>query len=280
MIQLGSCKLDTRLSKKQFDHLCDLVYSLSGIHLHSGKESLVVARVGKRLRNLNINSFEEYLDYLNRDQSSEEIVQLLDVITTNVTSFFREPSPLETMRKEMVNWHKEGVKRFRIWSAACSTGEEPYSIAITLEETEGVRMLDWKILATDISTKALNTAIRGQYSVERMSNVPKHFKVKYFDEIYERGEKRYQVKALLRNRVVFRRLNLAAPPFPMNGPFHAVFCRNVMIYFDDMVRRKLIEEIWNMLVPGGLLCVGASESLSAMFIQQRCYEPSVYRKSK
>jgi chemotaxis protein methyltransferase CheR len=266
------------LTRDQFRQLASLVYSLSGIHLAEGKESLVMARIGKRLRHLKLSSFQEYLDFVDRDQTRDELIRLIDVITTNVTSFFREPGPIEVMHREMLNWAKAGKRRFRLWSAACSTGEEPYSLAMAIAEDEFLNPLDWKILATDISTRALERAASGCYSLEQMAKIPAHLRIKYFSP-YEQGrESGFQVKPILQNRVVFRPINLSAPPFPMTGPLEVVFCRNVMIYFDDIVRKRLIEEIWKLLSPNGLLCVGASESLSAMFLHKRCFAPSVYRK--
>ena len=270
---------EVHLGKKQFEELCNIVYSLAGISLQTGKESLVAARVSKRLRFLKIPTFEGYLSYLAKDQTGEEIVQLLNVITTNVTQFFREPGPIDHLRELLPEWVKAGQKRFRFWSAACSTGEEPYSMAMTISEVLGFSEFDWKILATDISTKALHIAEEGTYPQERTLQIPPMLRQKYFTVSRDPNSKQYSIKPMVKDRIVFKRLNLSTPPFPMTGPLDAVFCRNVMIYFDNEVRKRLIEEIIKLLKPGGFLYVGSSESLAGMLVSMPSVGPSIYQKS-
>ncbi len=267
-----------QISPKTFQKFRDLVYERSGISLGPGKESLVAARVGKRMRALGLTVYEDYLAHVQRDQTGEEIVLLLDAISTNVTSFYREGAHFEMLSGLMEKWIGQGQRRFRFWSAACSTGEEPYTMAITLREALGGRPADVRILATDISTRALGRAIEGVYEAEKVAPIPLQVRNRYFDMVREGADKRYAARAELKEMVAFRRLNLSSPPFPMQGPMDAVFCRNVMIYFDATVRRNLLAEIHRLLKPGGYLMVGHAESLTGVANGFRTVKPSVYVK--
>ena len=268
------------MDRRTFDRFRRLVYEKSGIALSPGKEALVSARVNRRLRALGIDNYEAYLRRVTHDHSGEEIVQLLDAISTNVTSFFREPAHFEFLVQAMAKWQAAGQRRFRVWSAACSTGEEPYSIAITmLEAAARSADLDVKILATDISTRVLETCRQGSYQQERLDGVPPALRDHYFTQDRSQNPLRYAVKNLLSRMIVFKRLNLSAPPFPMRGPLDVIFCRNVMIYFDKAVRVRLLQELWRLLKPGGYLLVGHAESLTAMMGDFKAVRPSIYVKS-
>ncbi len=260
-----------------FEAFRDLIYSRSGIALRNGKESMVAARIAKRMRALNIGDHAEYLRRVENDPNGEELVHLLDAIATNVTKFFREAQHFDFIAGRMAEWLAAGQRRFRFWSAACSTGEEPYTLAMTLMEACRGFDGDLKILATDISTRALERAMAGVYGADRVEPVPPALVARYFER--RRGERdEYQTRDELKRLVVFRRLNLAEPPFPMRGPLDAVFCRNVMIYFDNDVRRRLLAEIERLLKPGGFLLVGHAESLTGMMSNLRTVVPSVYVK--
>jgi chemotaxis protein methyltransferase CheR len=251
------------------------VYAHSGIALSNGKESLVSARVGKRMRALGLSDFDDYLNRLQDDKSGEETIQLLDAISTNVTSFFREPEHFDVVASACAQWMKEGQRRFRFWSAASSTGEEPYSLSMTLLETFGNVVSDWRILATDISTRVLQKAQEGVYKPDALKTVSAAYRDRYFREV--RGEEpRFQVKEVVRAPVTYRRLNLSTPPFPMKGPLDIVFCRNVMIYFDNDVRSRLLNEISRLLKPGGYLLVGHAESLTGLMCKLKAVRPSIY----
>ena len=267
------------MDHRVFMQICDRVYRVAGITLGEGKEALVSARVGKRLRALQLDCDKEYLKYLENDETGTEIVELLDVISTNVTSFFREAEHFDILSGIMVEWMKAGQKRFRLWSAASSTGEEPYSIAMTLAELKGAASCDMKLLATDISTRVLRHCVEGVYTVDKVGSIPRQRLDTWFDRVeYDDGRMAFQVDERLRSMVTFRRLNLNQPPFPMQGPLDAVFCRNVMIYFDNEVRKRLIEEIYRLLKPGGYLFVGHSESLTGIHGAFKALRPSVYVK--
>lgn len=266
------------MDKKIFEKFRGLVYENSGIHLNDTKEAMVSSRIAKRMRILGISDYKSYLQFLLDDESGDEITKFLDVISTNVTSFFREPEHFEFLGDIAAQWIQKGNKRIRIWSAAASTGEEPYSIAMTLLVATGEHPVNMRILATDISTNVLLKAQEGIYSSSLMVNIPESMIKKYFVSIKASGDQRYIARDVLKNLVVFRRLNLSQPPFPMTGRLDMVFCRNVMIYFDNEVRTRLITEIFRLLNPGGYLITGHAESLSSLKTDFKCLRPSIYQK--
>jgi chemotaxis protein methyltransferase CheR len=260
-----------------FERFCRLVYDKAGIALGPQKESLVSSRIGKRMRQLGIADFESYYRCVEEDASGEELVEMLNAISTNVTHFFREPRHFEILRDRLRQWEAAGQSSYRIWCAAASTGEEPYTIAMTVRSAlRDAR--DVKILATDISTKVLRIAKAGAYEARHLEKVPDRMGKIYFRKRDTDDEKRYEVVDELKRMMTFARLNLAHPPYPMKGPFDVVFCRNVMIYFDNAVRKGLLSEAWRLLKPGGYLMVGHAESLSGMLSDFKSVEPSVYIK--
>jgi chemotaxis protein methyltransferase CheR len=266
------------MDKQTFDNFRSFIYQASGITLGANKEALVCARVSKRMRATGIPDYKDYLDYVMSDNSGAEMVQLLDAISTNVTSFFRESEHFEFVSKIMERWLGAGQRRFRFWSAASSTGEEPYSLGMTLLEAAGGYGIDMKILATDISTRVLTSASAGIYGEEKLKTVPPVLRQRYFDLQRGADGTAYKVKESLRRLIVFKRLNLSTPPFPMKGPLDLVFCCNDMIYFDNEVRRRLLEEIYRLLKPGGYLIVGHAESLTGMVSRFQMFRPSIYVK--
>lgn len=236
------------------------------------------ARMGKRMRVLNLPSHKDYLEYVLADNSGEELVLMLDAISTNVTSFYREPRHFEFLARVVQKWHRAGQRRFRIWCAAASTGEEPYTIAITMLDALGTADVDVRILATDISTRVLQHCVDGIYEEERVEPVPKALRSKYFDKVHRDGGVMYAARPEVKRLLAFHRLNLSQPPFPMRGPLDVVFCRNVMIYFDNKVRMALLNEVSRLLRPSGHLMVGHAESLTGMMGSLRTVQPSVYVK--
>ena len=264
------------IKKSTFNRIRGIVYDSAGIALSERKEALVCARVSKRMRVLGLGDYEAYLTFL--DDNPAEMVGLLDSISTNVTSFFREPHHFEFIADELEKWYADGQRRFRFWSAACSTGEEPYSLGMVIREALPFSDVDARILATDISTEVLASCEAGVYGSKHMKPVPDHLRKRWFVQDSHRGEKTWTVSKPLRDMMVFRRVNLSAPPFPMTGPLDAVFCRNVMIYFDDAVRLRLLDEANRLLKPGGYLVVGHAESLAGMISDFKYVRPSVYRK--
>ncbi len=264
-----------------FKRFAALAYEKAGISIKPGKEALVSARVAKRLRALSIPDAESYLRYLEEDRSGEELVCFLDVISTHFTSFFRERDHFELLEAEIARRVGAGQRRLRIWSAASSTGEEPYTIAMTALGVKGVEALDLKILATDISVDTLRQAAEGCYAAPRMEPVSQALRARWFIRKHDPLEPTaeiWEAKPELKKRIAFRRLNLAEPPFPMAGPFDVVFCRNVLIYFDQPTRQRLISAIEGLLRPGGLFCIGHTETLSGIGCGFKMQRPSVFRR--
>ncbi len=273
--------MNAALSTALFEDFRAIAYEKAGIKLRNGKEALVAARVAKRLRALGMVDAAQYLRYLSEGDSEEELVNFLDVISTNFTSFFREPDHFEFLTEFVKERIDSGSQRMRIWCAASSSGEEPYSIAITVLDAIDGRQIDFKLLATDISTRVLTQAKAAVYEEQKLRPVPKPMLRKYFTATRDRavdGSRRLEVKPEIRKLITFTRLNLAAPPFPMNGPMDMVFCRNVMIYFDNRIRQGLIEEIERLLKPNGVLITGHSETLAGSKSTLKVIRPSIYEK--
>lgn len=274
-------QMDTQLDKRTYNSFCKLVYDKCGIKLGEKKEALVAARVAKRMRVLNIDSHKKYLKFLNADETGDELIHFLDAISTNVTSFYREPAHFTIMERIIQQWLKSGKHKFRIWCAAASSGEEPYTIGMTMLESAKSYNCDIKILATDISTKILSQAKEGTYQKDKTKGIPANLRTAYFSTTRNAGNGNcYTVKPLLKNMISFVRLNLATTPFPMTGPFDMIFVRNVMIYFDNTVRKRLLEEVYRLLRNGAFLFVGHAESLTGVLHNGfKKYENSVYVKA-
>ncbi len=266
------------MAPETFKAFRSLILRLSGISLADNKEILLQARITKRMRKLGIPDFEAYLEHVLANE--EEVTQFLDVISTNVTSFYRESSHFEFLDKTVKRWLREGRPSLRLWSAACSSGEEPYTLAMTLLEAAQNEPIDFRILATDLSTKVLNLARKGCYSPQQLGQVPDRCLSRYFERAPRaRDEDPYYVRTLLKDRITFARFNLTQIPFPMNGPFDVVLCRNVMIYFDAEFRRRLVLEMTRLLRPGGFLLVGHSESLGTQIRELSLVSPSIYART-
>jgi chemotaxis protein methyltransferase CheR len=266
-----------QLRQQVFKRFANLIYKEAGIQLGSHKQALVSARLGKRMRFLNIKDFDDYYDYIQNDQSRVELSNLLDAISTNVTYFYREADHFELLSTLVQQWSQERQSRFRIWSAASSTGEEPYTIALTISESLS-NVNDVKILATDISNPVLDIARKGEYAAKKLEKISRKMTEKYFTPVKTKGEKIYQVKEKIKNMIQFSWLNLSVNPYPMSGPLDIIFCRNVMIYFDNKVKERLLEDMYRLLKPGGYLMVGHAESLSGLLSGFRSVKPSVYIK--
>lgn len=266
------------LQPEQFARIRQLLYQLCGIALRPGKEGLVKARLMKRLLALALDSFDAYLAYVEHDPSGQELVAMIDALTTNKTSFFREPQHFVYLRHRVVPELQETRHPIRFWSAGCASGEEPYSLAMALWETlPGIEQRDVRILATDISTRVLAVARQAVYEKETLSDVPAPVLHKYFMLVRHDATRAYQVKDPIRAMVRFVRLNLMQP-WPMRGPFDAIFCRNVMIYFDKPTQERLVQRFWALLRPGGHLFIGHSESLTGASHAFHYVQPAVYVK--
>jgi len=270
------------LSDADYDFLCELIYERSRIHLGPDKRVLVTSRLGKRLRHHGLKSYHDYCELLRSPAGAEELTFLIDRISTNHTHFFREIKHFEFLSDVVIpQWRAEARRSepFRIWSAASSTGEEAYSIAIHLAEhfapAEAGR---WQIEGTDISTRVLEVAERGVYEVDRLSSLSADRLRRHFQRGQNQWQGHFRVKDELRRRVNFQHLNLLEGNYPFPRPFDLIFCRNVMIYFDRPTQETLVRLLAEKLVPGGHLLVGHSESLSGVQHTLKSVRPAIYLK--
>jgi len=277
--------LDYNLTEREFEKFKKLIYEKSGINLTNQKKELLKSRLAKRLRVLDITGFSDYYKYLiNNDPDGSELVLMLDCISTNKTGFFRENQHFEYLRNTIlpelvVNKRAKGEHTFRVWSAGCSSGEEPYTLAIILSEfLNPVVSWDAKILATDISTKVLSKAKEGVYEKEKVKTIPPNLLQKYFEKEADNGTVRFHVKSLLKNLVVFSRFNLMEDIYPFKRYFDIIFCRNVMIYFDKQIQGKITNKFYEHLADGGYFLVGHSESLSGVKTNFHYIRPTIYKK--
>lgn len=277
--------MDIDINDKEFGLFQRLIYNESGINLTFAKKELLKSRLTKRLRERSLNSFKEYYQYITeKDTTGEELVSMLDCISTNLTKFFRESAHFDFLSKKVLpvllaNKRDKCEKKIRIWCAGCSTGEEPYSISMILAACiEQLSGWDIKILATDLSTRVLKKASQGVYAKDRLSGIPLQMLNTYF----KRGEHNlkdcYQIKDFLKNLIVFRRLNLTDETFPFKGQLDFIFCRNVMIYFDKQTQSKLVAKFYKHLAPDGYLFIGHSESLAGTETRFRYVRPTIYQK--
>ena len=268
-----------KISDKEFAQLAGYIKANYGIYLKDEKQTLLTGRLSNVLVEKNFASFAEYFDYLVTDKTGDAVVTLIDKITTNHTFFMREVDHFNFF-KEKVLPHLASVskdKDLRIWSAGCSSGEEPYTLAMLVDEFFGVNKQGWdaKILATDISSKVLDMAVKGIYNNEGIAMIPAYWKLRYFEKL---GNEKSVLIPKIRNEVIYRKLNLMDKVFPFKKKFHIIFCRNVMIYFDNKTKIDLVKKFYDLTEPGGYLFIGHSESLNRNETEYRCIMPAVYRK--
>ena len=264
------------LTDRDLGRIVRLVYDKSGITLHEGKRSLVVARLQKRLRAHGFTSFGAYLKHVEGDASGEEIVALLDAIATNHTYFFREEQHFDLLVKSASEWvNAHGSAPYRIWSAASSTGEENYTMTMALMDR--CPDLEFQIMGSDISTKALAAAKAGVYKLAAVQSLPKDVLRKHFEKGLGAQEGLARVNAAVRRRSTFRHLNLLEIG-DLGERFEVIFCRNVMIYFDKPVQQRVVAMLERHLEPGGLLFISHSESLNGLTHGLRWIAPAVYQR--
>jgi len=270
------------LTDSEFERISRFVYDRCGINLNEGKRELVRARLGKRIRKGQFKSFQDYYQYVIDDDTGREIIHLLDSISTNYTFFFREQKHFDYLRFEFLPElmdRKQGKDHsIRIWSAGCSSGEEPYSIVISIMEMMGSHC-PWEasVLGTDLSTRMLGVAESGVFHRDKTQSLPQAVVAKYF----LRGDHQWQdyvkIKDEVKKKVRLERLNLIEP-FYFKKPFDCIFCRNVMIYFDKKTQSDLVRRLYECLAPGGTLLIGHSESLTGIVHPFTYVRPAIYRK--
>ena len=262
------------ISSADFDRFRRLLYEHSGIHLADNKQPLLIGRLGRRLRELGLDSYADYYQRVTQPGCEVERQRIIDLLTTNETYFFREPKHFDFLRQHVLPKAAPG-KLFRVWSAASSSGEEPYSLAMTLAESLGTT--PWEIVGSDISSQVLAKARTGHYAMERTETLPRPLLTKYCLKGIGRQEGTFLIDKALRDRVNFVQVNLNEA-LPALGEFEVIFLRNVMIYFDSDTKVQVVKRLINHLKPGGYFLVSHSESLNGVTDQLRVVKPSIYRR--
>ncbi|KRG86591.1 chemotaxis protein CheR [Stenotrophomonas daejeonensis] len=268
---------DFEFNDRDFRRVCELIHQRAGIALAPAKRDMVYGRLSRRLRALGMHTFQQYLDKLERDGGGEWEA-FTNALTTNLTSFFREPHHFEKLREELQA--RANRAPLQIWSCAASTGEEPYSLAITACETFGTLAPPVRIMATDVDTQVLATGAQGVYALDRISGLDPAIKRRYFQRGTGPNAGKCRVVPALRRLIEFRQLNLLAPRYDVGGPYDALFCRNVMIYFDKPTQRAILSRLVQHMGDDGLLYTGHSENyLHAADLIQPCGR-TLYRRAK
>jgi chemotaxis protein methyltransferase CheR len=271
---------DFQLSAAEFNRIRELVREHTGIALSDAKRQLVYGRLSRRLRALRLADFSEYIELLERGEPAE-LEEFTNAVTTNLTSFFREPHHFEYLAREFLPKlvaNASATRRLRLWCCAASTGEEPYSIAMVLREAQSLLSgWDMKLLATDLDSNVLATGSAGVYGADRFQSMTQARLKKFFDEVDGAG-KRYSATDELRDLISFKQLNLMHE-WPMRGPFDAIFCRNVIIYFDKATQRALFERMSKLQRPGDFLFLGHSESLYRVSEKYDLIGKTIYRRN-
>ena len=269
------------ITDAEFNSIRELVYNRLGITLSDQKKTLVVGRLQKKVKEYGFQTFKQYYDLLLADQRGGALSELANQITTNHTFFFREPDHFDFFKSDILPWmvqtHKaKNDNDLRIWCAAASSGEEPYTLVITLLEHFGMDYKNWNcgLLATDISEKALSSAIVGHYPTTQMQGVPPAVMNKYFTK---EGDG-YTVIDKLRKEVTYRKFNLMNKQLPFKKKFDCIWCRNVMIYFDNPTKHELVDRMYDATASGGYLLIGHSETLDRNITRWKFVKPAVYRK--
>ena len=277
------------LSEREFGRVKARVYAEAGISLSDAKRTLVVSRLAKHVRALRLNSFDAYLDYLERQGSPTDTQEFINALTTNLTRFWREDHHFEHLVKYVGGLMQSrprmapgGRPKLRIWSAGCSTGQEPYTIALTLlSALPDLKRWDFKILATDIDTNVVKKAASGVYPVAELNGLSSD-RMRLFEQA---GNGEVRIPAAARELISFKQLNLMHNPWPMRGPFDAVFCRNVAIYFDKKTQGELFGRLGALIVPEGFLYIGHSENLGSggnnfKLVGKTIYQSKIQNKAR
>jgi chemotaxis protein methyltransferase CheR len=268
------------LTDNEFNYFRDIVYRETGIKLNDMKRSLLQSRLMRRMRELKLPTYELYAEFVENNFESE-IFNFINAVTTNKTEFFREHQHFDMMTDEVFpEFEKSGKRKIRLWSAGCSTGEEPYSLAMTIKRYFGSNSkYDIKILATDIDTQVLSKAIEGIYTGDQIVGIGQDMVYEYFSKIGDKNSRMYKINEELRKLIVFKRLNLLDEKYPMKGRFDCIMCRNVIIYFDKSTQKILFERFYDYLNDDGFLFVGHSENLSGLTSKFTLIGKTVYKKA-
>lgn len=267
------------ITEKEFEKLSGYIKRQYGISLKEEKRTLVTGRLYNELVKNGFENYTDYINYILADKSGKALDSLVNKITTNHTFFMREVEHFYFFRDAVMPYLVKTIKNkdLRVWSAGCSSGEEPYTLAMIIDEFLDKDRVWWdtKVLATDISSRVLEMAVDGSYSKDELENISPQWKLNYFKRV---DEDNFMVADKIKNEVIFRRFNLMDETFPFKKKFHVIFCRNVMIYFDMETKRRLINKFYNLLEYGGYLFIGHSESIERGATDFRYIMPAVYRK--
>ncbi len=268
----------SELKEKQFNHIANLIYQQCGITLNHSKKTMVETRLVRRLRDLQLDDFDKYLQYL--DDNPKELEPFINALTTNLTHFFRESAHFDFLHQVVFPEirKKNRNKKIRAWSAASSTGEEVYTIAMCLHEEFGDALeWDYKVLGTDIDTSVLARAEQGIYKLSDIKELAPHLGRKYFERGTGNNSNRVRIKKFLKDNTKFRQFNLVRDSFPVDIAFDFIFLRNVLIYFDEQMIAAAIKRIEHYLKPGGYLFIGHSETLSSVKHRFKAVSSSIYK---
>lgn len=271
----------TRLTLPEFQKLSRLVYDQCGINLSESKKIMLESRLTKRLRILNMSSFKDYIQYLGTSQGIQnELVHMIDVVSTNKTDFFREPHHFDFLQQTILpQFIKEGKRKINIWSAACSSGEEPYTLAMVLQDFARLNNgFDYSIFGTDISTEVLQKASLAIYPLARAVDIPLAYKQKYLLKSKDDQKPTVRIVPELRKKVHFERINFMDAVLPVEEMFDVIFCRNVLIYFDRKTQQDVVLKLTTKLKKGGHLFIGHSESLYQLNLPITQIKPTIYVK--
>ena len=273
--------LNQKLTNKQFKLLSKFIQENYGIKMPQQKQIMLQSRLQKRLKALNIRTFDEYLEYVFNPSSGDEIINMIDVVSTNKTEFYRENEHFEILRNEILPKLiiAKKINKLDVWSAGSSNGQELYTLAIELNEfKENKQYFDYNILGTDISTKVLKEGALAIYPQDVINPIPLKIKKKYFLKSKNPEKKLVRVVPELRKKATFRRLNLVDDHYELNKTFDLIFCRNTLIYFERKIQEKVILNLLHHLKPHGYLFLGHSESLAGMKLPLNQYKPTIYTK--
>lgn len=272
------------LGDKEFKRLSAFIMSQYGIKLPPNKKALLQSRLQKRLKTLNYSTFKDYVNYVfSADGQRDEVPYMIDAVSTNKTDFFREPLHFDFLMSQGISDYTRNTGRTRLtaWSAGCSTGEEPYTLAMILQEitTADRNLLDFHILATDVSESVLNHAVDGIYNSEKAQVIPLEYKRKYLLKGKNSHANKVRICNDIRSKVSFRKFNLLTTNYSSLGKFDLIFCRNVLIYFEREIQNFVLTQLCNNLHPGGYLFLGHSESIAGYTLPLKHLRPTIFQKT-
>ena len=274
----------SEISEKDFDLFRSLVKREVGVSIRQGRRKMLGLKLSRRLQDLDLSSYFDYYRYLLKPEGVRELRHLINIVTIDQTSFFRGKKQFEILRERIlpeVIRRKIEKKRIRMWSSGCSTGQEPYSLAMLVYEMDNMDISwDIKILATDANTQSLKIAYLGEYRGDQVAGVPPAYLAKYFHKESKGGEEIFRINGSLKKRLIFRRLNLLMSINRLTEPIDLILCRNVMIYFDSATKKKIIDQFYRLLELKGYLCLGLSESLLGIDDRFALLERAIYRKKE